>query len=228
MDLKDYYEEQSKELDAGDNTPPPLATAAYKEAGKKKDPVQRKELLGQELQRVEKQSKELVQLMDAAKSGVLDALAMLVEHFREPARNVRVKLLEPLLNAEGKHLQLFAMKELSEDPAAAERQRERLRDNFIIAKQYFRDIEFREIDTADNKKVVVIVGVDAEEFNAVVKAEKFRLQLEKRTEQINADIERTQKEIEDARRKQTVDETAASRVAAAKASAKAGEDLVLH
>lgn len=228
MDLKEYYEEQSKELDAGDKVPPPLASAAYKEASKKKDPLQRRELLGQELQRVEKQSKELVQLMDAAKSGVVDALSMLVEAFREPARQVRVKLLEPILNKDGKHMPVFGMKELSEDPAVAERQREKLRENFSIARQYFRDIELREVDTADNKKIVVIVGVDAEEFNAVVKAERVRIQLEKRTEQINADIERTQTEIEAARRQKS-DGTEASKVAAAKAaSAKAGEDLVLH
>ena len=228
MDLKEYYEQESKELDAGDKAPPPMASNAYKEAAKKKDPAQRKELLGQELQRVEKQTKELVQLMDAAKSGVIDALSMLVDAFREPAKIVKVKLLEPLLNKEGKHLNAFGMKELSDDPAKAEHQRSRLRDDFIIAKQYFKDIEFREIDTADNKKVVVIVGVDAEEFNAVVKAEKTRLQLEARTEQINAEMEKAQKEIEQARlRQKELDTSAASKVATSKAKA-SESDLVLH
>lgn len=229
MDLKAYYEEESKELNADDKSPPAIGSRAYAAASNKKDPVQRKELLGQELNRVEKQAKELVQLMDTAKSGVIDALAQLVDAFREPARIVKVKLLEPILNKEGKHLPAFGMKELSDDPAKAEKQREQLRDNFIIAKQYFKDIEFREIDTADNKKVIVIVGADAEEFNAVVKAEKFKQQLDKRTEQINKDIEQSQKDIEEARAKQkALDTSAAAKVAAAKAATANDPDLVLH
>ncbi len=228
MDLKEYFEEQSKELDAGDEAPPPLASAAYNAASKKKDPARRKESLGLELQRVEKQTRELVELMDAAKSGVVDALTTLVDSFRESARIVRVKLIEPILNKEGQHMLVFGMKELAEDPAVAQRQRERLRENFGLASQYFKDIELREIDTADNKKVVVIVGVDAEEFNAVVKAEKVKLQLEARTEKIHKDIEQVEKDIEDARVKQAaLDTSAAGKVAAAKV-ANAGEDLVLH
>lgn len=226
MDLKEYYELESKELDAGDKAPPPLASSAYREASKKKDPFQRKELLGQELQRVEKQTKELVQMMDAAKSGVIEALIFLVDAFREPAKIVKVKLLEPIKDKDGKELMRFGMKELSEDPQKAERQREKLREHFSIARQFFKDIELREIDSADNKRVVIIVGVDAEEFNAVVKAEKTRLQLEDKAVKINADMEKAQKEIEEAKMKQdSLDRSAASKVAAAKG---AESPLVLH
>jgi len=226
MDLKEYYEQESKELDAGDNAPPAIPSAAYKEAAKKKDPAQRIVLLGQELQRVEKEFKNLVQLMDAAKSGVTEALITLIDAFREPARIVRVKLLEPLLDKQGNPLQQFGMKELSDDPAKAESQRTRLKEDFALVRQYFRNIELREIDSHDNKKIVVIIGLDAEEFNAVVKAEKTRRNMEAKTMQINADMEKAHKEIE-ANRKQraSLEESEGKPPIMAKND---GKSLVLH
>lgn len=193
-DIRAYYSTSAGEIET--DTPPPLPARGLKVATQKKDPVQRLLTLNQEQRQVQEDTQKLSKLMEDAKADVPGALETLVDAFRKVAKTVRVKLLEPLLDGEGNALKQFGMKELSSDPAKAEKQLATLKEHMELAKQYFPKLEMKEITSADDKKIIVVLGADAEEFNAVVAAEKHMRQLRQKESTIKQAMAATQKELE--------------------------------
>lgn len=236
MDLKKFYEVEAKELDAGDTEPTLPPSRAQREASKKKEPPQLKVIrLSDEQARFDLQTRELVKLMDDAKikdgespdsPSRLEALGALIKQFYKAARIVSVKLLEPLLDAEGEPLRKFAMKEL--DPEKADRQMERLRQDVELASKYFPGVRLEEIRSADDKRVAVVYGVDAEAFNAVVAAERARMLREKKSADMTAEIDKAHQEVESERKARQAAAASDTPVAAKLGGREDEKSLAIH
>lgn len=214
-DLKKFYE--SKDLDGSDTIPETPSTHGYVEAKRAKTPSQKRLLLNEELNRVQRETTDLFRLMDEAKAREgepetperLQKLAELVGRFRIAIKKtVKVYLMEPLLGPEGAPLAEFAMKELAKDETRADRQMEILRKHVDMVKQYYPGIELKEIISLDpenttdpqnpaTKRVAVVLGIGAEEFNAIVLAENTRRMHEAKLKQLKSDIEDIDKKEQD-------------------------------
>ena len=206
-DLKKFYDVVAGELDAG-KEPEQLSSAGLEHAKKKKPgTVQRKEQLENQLTLLQKDSKELIELSDKARvtnedvDPVVrgDALQALIKLYYKFADRVRVKLTEPLLDEEGNALKQFAMKRL--DPEKADAQWSRLEKDLELAHKYYPDLKLESFFTGDDPpiKVALVRGIEAEEFNAVVMAERARQQFEMREAEIRAAIAAADKDLAEQR-----------------------------
>lgn len=200
-DLKSFYQKPPKELDAGE-AEPEIPSSSWDVAQSEKQPVKKKRLLEKQQALIRKQIESLDKKINPARLSEGEtpereaALAALIEYFRRAANVVKVRLVEPLYDHQGNALKEFAMKRLSPDPEVAEKQREALHAHMEIASRFFPQIELRYITSKDNETVAVVIGVGAEEFNAVVMAEKTRQAYRAREAQIAKDIKDTQSQID--------------------------------
>lgn len=239
MDLKKFYEMEAGELDTGEEKPAPLHGVAAAQG--KPGPARRKELLEQQLVHVQKQSDDLSNLMERAKlkegeapdtPGRLEALGELIQQFYKLTRNVKVKLKDALMdpNDPTKELEKFAMKTLSSDKETGDAQKAILESYMKIAEKFFPNIKMDEIETADKppKRVVVVLGLEAEEFNAIVMAEKSRVQYEASMAQINKDIIEANAAIETDRMIRRSQESSKTPMADKATSEKNEPELTLH
>lgn len=207
MELREYYEQSAKSLDEGNTVPSEPYPRAFDAASKEKNPKQRLKQLQKLQQHMEIDRKQLTDLMDKASvkdaeqadsPARLQALAELLAEFPQKIASViKFKLHTPLLDKDGRTVREVAMKRLDdENPAHAQAQYRILEDQCKLVQKYYPDVEIRLINDKDNKPIAVVLGVDAEEFNAIVQAEKTLAKLKQREANIAAEMLATREAIE--------------------------------
>lgn len=143
-------------------------------------PVDRLMSLGKSLDSL----KELMRMAetkfdDFARSG-LEALKQAFPSQKTTIQKVRLpKQLVDFYGGDASKLE-FGAQTLDRDPQKSDAQYEKLQKDVEMAKKYFgEDIHLHRIDYGNGKpSVAVVMGVDAEAFNAVISAERKKTQLE--------------------------------------------------
>lgn len=173
MSLSDYYKQlEARKIE--DAQPPEVSSGMYSAQTEGKSPVQSMMYLGQEERKLATEIDSLGSLRNRAMNGLTGALDELVGKFGKDQPTVfEVKLAPEMMDEHGR-LKLdgvahekFGAKEIERDA-----QLERLTKDVERAKPYFPDAKLHEIESADGKRVAIVTGADAKEFNAVIAAER--------------------------------------------------------
>lgn len=173
MSLSEYYKQlEARKID--DAQPAAVSSGMYSDQTAGKAPVQSMMYLGQEERKLAKDMDSLGSLRNRAMNGLTGALDELVQKFGEDKTTVFTVKLAPDMMDERGHLKLdgmshekFGAKEIERDA-----QLDRLTQDVERAKSYFPDAKLHEIESADGKRVAIVTGADAREFNAVIAAER--------------------------------------------------------
>ena len=238
MELKEYYEQAAKSLDDGDTTPAEVYPRAFNAATKEQSPRQRLKQLQQLSHNLEADRRQLSDLMDkasvkegeAADSPIrLQALAELLAEFPQKIANlVKFKLTDPLLDKQGNKVKEVAMKKLdAQNPEHAAAQFRILEEQFEKVQKYNPDIELRLIHDKDNSPIAVVIGINAEEFNALVTAEKTLEKFRQREAQITKEVADAREALEKEAKLKQGEQVAATNVEKVSAPS-TSKTLALH
>lgn len=178
MEIKDFYKEiETTSLESEDQQLP--EADKYKKGLKGKSGTEKVFFLGQLQQKLAEQAQALTQMMNRAKSGLTGALDELVEKFSGKEPSVfTVKLDKSMVDRNGMLLlngvthEKFGAKRIEDDSHMA-----RLERDVEIAKAYFPDAQLSEITDAKGNRVAIVTGLDAKQFNAVVRADREMVRL---------------------------------------------------
>jgi hypothetical protein len=135
-------------------------------------------------------------LLDRARSGDSTALAEIIKRYGTDPNEIEVTITEPMLDGHGNPPELYGIKLIKseEDWMAITR-------DWETAAVYFPGIELHNLPTTRRgKRLAVVMGVTARDFNAVIAAERRRTTLE-------GEIKHLSKRIEKGRKGMGVDKT---------------------
>ena len=146
---------------------------------------------GKQYEELSGSHKGLIKLLDQAKSGNEAAMYSIVKDYGFEPNELEITITKPLRDAQGNEPEKFGIKLIrSEEEWAA------ITRDWETAAAYFPGIELHNMPTTRRgKRLAVVMGVGAKEFNAVIMAERRRENLEKSMRAYDNQIEQGRKEM---------------------------------
>lgn len=146
---------------------------------------------GKQYEKLECSYRSLVILLDHAKSGNAIALSHVVSQYGFNPREIKVTITEPMRDSMGNEPMDFGIKLVNNDDEFAALSRD-----WEMARAYFPGIELHSYATMRRgRRLAVVMGVSARDFNAVVAAERRKASLEGDMRALNDNMEKGRKEM---------------------------------
>jgi hypothetical protein len=155
------------------------------------DPAQMTIDAGKQYEELAGNHKALVSLLDQAKSGNSDALNLIIERYGFNTDQLEITITEPLRDAQGREPEQYGIKLIHSDA-----EWEAIARDWETASAYFPQTELHNFPTTRRgKRLAVVMGDSAHEFNAVIAAERRRARLEGEMQAVYSTIEKGRKDM---------------------------------